>query len=109
MVTIYLFRLFVNCVLAYIFIYIDIVIPETCTGPFGNRKIVLIVIAMYGTAQMMVKAGLAIYYHFKWCITDCRCWNQKPMYEDRLEHVERFWKKINDDYLALTQKNTAEW
>jgi len=97
--------LFYNCFLAYLFIYIDVVIPESGTGPLGNRKYVLIIIAIYGTAQMFTKAVLAIFYHFRWCITDCRCWNIKPMYEDRLVHVNRLWKKLNDDYLNLQTGN----
>lgn len=87
MVIFNLLRLFVNVLLAYVFIYIDVVIPESGTGPLGNRKWILIIIAIYGTAQMLVKSCLAIYYHFKWCFTDCRCRDKKPMYEDRLEHV----------------------
>ncbi len=63
----------------------------------------LIIIAMYGTAQMFTKAALAIYYHVKWMVTDCRCLNKKPMYEDRLPQVEKLWDKLNSDYLALTK------
>ena len=92
--------------LAYVFIYIDVVIPESGTGPLGNRKWVLIIIAMYGTSQMTIKAMLAIYYHMKWMITDCRCWNQKPMYEDRVPHVNRLWQEMNEKYLALTAGNS---
>jgi hypothetical protein len=40
---------------------------------------------------------LAIYYHFKWCFTDCRCL-RKTLYPDRLEKVQRFWAKINQEY-----------
>ena len=97
-----LFRLFINCLLAYLFIYIDVVIPESGTGPLGNRKWMLIIIAFYGTIQMFIKACLAIYYHWQWMLTDCRCWSDKPMYEDRVPHVNRYWKKMTDDYIALT-------
>lgn len=93
--------MFINCVAAFIFIYVDVVIPESGTGPLGNRKWVLIIIAMYGTSQMFIKSVLAIYYHFKWMFTDCRCLNQKPMYEDRLPHVNRLWSKLNQDYNKL--------
>ena len=62
----------------------------------------LVLIAYYGTIQMFTKGVLAVWYHWKWMITDCRCWNDKPMYEDRIPHVERFWNKINQDYLTVT-------
>ena len=60
---------------------------------------------MYGTAQMATKAVLAIYFHFKWMVTDCRCWTQKPMFEDRLEYVNQFWRKTNEDYLTTAIKS----
>lgn len=85
--------------LAYVFVYVDVVIPESGNSALGTRKWILIFIAMYGTAQMIVKAGLAIYYHFKWMITDCRCLNRKPMYEDRIPQVTRLWQKLNQEYL----------
>ena len=90
--------------LAFIFIYVDVVIPESGTGPLGNRKWVLIIIAVYGTVQMLVRCVLAIYYHLKWCFTDCRCLNKRPMYEDRLDHVQRLWRKLNAEYLELKAK-----
>lgn len=78
-------------------IYIDVVIPESGTGPENNRKWMLIIIAIYGTSQMFIKSTLAIYYHLKWCFTDCRCL-RKTLYPDRLDKVERFWQKINQEY-----------
>lgn len=77
--------------------YVDIVIPESGTGPQNGRKIVLIVIAMYGTVQMLTKSVLAIYYHFKWLFTDCRCF-RKTLYPDRAEKVDKFWDRINKEY-----------
>lgn len=78
-------------------IYVDVVIPESGTGPESNRKWMLIIIAIYGTSQMFVKSMLAIYNHFKWCFSDCRCL-RKTLYPDRLEKVQRFWAKINQEY-----------
>ena len=95
-------RLFTNCLVTYLFIYIDVVIPESGTGPLGNRKWMLIIIGFCGTIQFFIKACLAIYYHWQWMLTDCRCWSDKPMYEDRVPHVNRYWKKMTDDYIALT-------
>lgn len=87
--------------------YVDVVIPESGTGPLGNRKWVLIIIAMYGTAQMLTKALLAIYYHIKWMITDCRCLNDKMMYEGRVKLVNELWAKLKSDYLAEIEKKKA--
>lgn len=58
---------------------------------------ILIIIAIYGTTQMFLKAMLAIYYHFKWCFTDCRCL-RKTLYPDRKDRVERLWNYMNDRY-----------
>ena len=88
--------------LAFLFIYVDVVIPESGTGPLGNRKWVLIFIAFYGTIQMTTKACLAIFYHWRWMLTDCRCFNSKAMFEDRAPLVNQLWRQMNDDYLALT-------
>lgn len=41
---------------------------------------------------------LAIYYHLKWCFTDCRCL-RKPLYVDRAEKVNDFWRASNEAYL----------
>lgn len=85
-------------------IYVDVVIPESGTGPQNNRKWILIIIAFYGTSQMLLKSLLAIYYHIKWCFTDCRCL-RKTLYPDRIQKVEEFWKKINNDYLYAIRDN----
>jgi len=83
--------------LAYIFIYVDVVIPESGTGPQNNRKMVLIVIAVYGTTQMLIKSMLAIYYHFKWLFTDCRCC-RNPLFPDRPQRVDKLWSRLNAEY-----------
>ena len=97
MVSLFLFRLFYNCLLAYIMVYVDVVVPESGTGPQNNRRMVLIIIAFYGTIQMFLKAVLAIYYHFKWCCTDCRCLRQ-TLFPDRKDKVDRLWEYMNRRY-----------
>lgn len=97
MVKVSLFRLFYNCLLAYVMVYVDVVVPESGTGPKNNRRMILIIIAIYGTAQMFLKASLAIYYHLKWCLTDCTCL-RKQLYPDRRERVERLWNHVNEKY-----------
>jgi len=86
-----IFRLFYNALLSYIYIYIDIVIPQNDTGPDGNRKYVLIAIAIYSTLQLFVKGMLAVYHHFKWVLTDCRCLTGMK-YPGRPDLVRTLWR-----------------
>lgn len=58
--------------MAYIFIYVDVVIAQPNVGPDGNRKIILIVIAIYSSVQMLIKLILAIYHQIKFLLT-CKC------------------------------------
>lgn len=94
--------MFYNCLLAYIFIYVDVVIPESGTGPQNNRKMILVIIAIYGTSQMFLKSVLAIYYHLKWLFTDCRCC-RKVLYPDRAQRVNKLWEKLNTEYREATR------
>lgn len=55
--------------MAYVCIYVDVVINQPDTGPDNNRKFVLISIALYGTAQMFVKLFLAAIHHVWWMMT----------------------------------------
>ena len=74
-----LFRVFWNAIIAYLFIYIDIVVtqPDAGVGTTSQgARIILVVIAIYGTAQMFLKLVLAYFHHIKWMLTDC-C--QSPM------------------------------
>ena len=71
MVNLLLFRIFWNSLLAYIFIYLDLVIDQPGIGPRANRKLVLVAIALYGTSQIFVKLVLALYHHFKFHLTCC--------------------------------------
>lgn len=54
--------------MAYIFIYVDVVIAQPNVGPYGNRKIILIVIAIYSSVQMLIKLILAIYHQIKFFV-----------------------------------------
>lgn len=107
MVKIILFRLFYNCLLAYIFIYVDVVIPQNTSGPENNRKIILIIIAIYGTVQLFIKAVLAIFYHFKWLLFDCRCCND-ILYPDRLQKVKNLWKNLDLRYREAQLKELRD-
>lgn len=89
MVTIYLFRLFINALLAFIFIYVDIISLEN-----GNNKtggIVLIIIAVYGTVVISVKTILALIYHFLEMFRSC-CY--KPIASQlRVHAMDEYWNK----------------
>ena len=63
MVFIDLFRIFYNCLLAAIFIYVDIVIPTQTASGGGS---VLVGIAIYGAIYLLVKSVLAVMYHCWW-------------------------------------------
>ncbi len=70
MVTYFLFRLFYNFLLGFIFVYIDVVIP----GREGkNGGIVLVVIGIYSGITLSIKTILALIYHFKFMFIDRCC------------------------------------
>jgi hypothetical protein len=58
-------RLLYNCILAYIFLYIDIVVPQR-TNTNGGK--VFIAIAFYATFIALTKTIFAVYNHFKWIL-----------------------------------------
>lgn len=63
-------RLFYNSVMAFIFLYIDVVVPQRTDSDGG---VVLIAIALYATFIIVVKSVLAIYNHFKWIAFEKCC------------------------------------
>ena len=77
--------------MAFIFLYVDIIIPSTTGGAIGGG-VVLIVIAMYGTVIIGVKTSLALYYHCKWMFTERKLPNliQDP---SRKSQVDSYWRK----------------
>jgi hypothetical protein len=97
MVLFALFRCFWNAILAYLFIYIDIVVsqPEAgvTNGVNTGARIILVVIAIYGTAQMFVKLVLALVHHIAWMT--CNCCRGK-MEEKRIEKAKILWRELDD-------------
>lgn len=70
----FIYRLFYNAILLFIFIYIDILALENgghLAG--GSGGYVLLVIGIYGTVYLVIKCIFALYYHFKWLITEKCC------------------------------------
>ena len=97
MVLYYLFRCFWNAILAYLFIYIDIVVsqPEAgvANGVNTGARIILVVIAIYGTAQMFIKLVLAMIHHIAWMTCNC-C--RGTMEEVRKSKVKNLWNELNN-------------
>lgn len=77
--------------MAYICIYVDIVIAQPNTGPDGNRKMVLIAIAIYSSVQMGIKLLLAIFHHIRFHIVCC----QAPIAQGRKVRVDAYWEASN--------------
>ena len=81
--------------MAYICIYVDIVVNQNSISSNQNRKIVLIIIAFYGTGQLAIKLILAIFHHFSWMLSGC-C--QNHMEEGRVEKVNQLWNSLYKEY-----------
>lgn len=79
-------------------IYVDVVVYQSGTGTQNNRKWVLIIIAIYGTSQLLIKSLLAIFHHLKWLITECRCLRKPLAGQGRDTLVKNFWTNSNDSY-----------
>lgn len=99
-----IFRLIVNSVLAFIFLYIDIISREN--GAHQRGDIVLLAIAVYATVFMLVKTCLAIYHHFKWICCQ-KCCTTLTEDKNRLGIIDQYWKKEylewNNDYYKKSQ------
>ena len=109
MVLLTLFRLFWNSILAYIFIYIDIVVCQgnsnsnVCTnlsGGNGGAGIVLVCIAIYSTTQMFLKLVLAMGHHISWMLCNC-C--RGTLEEDRRDKVNRLWGDLKREYAGIQE------
>ena len=88
----YLFyvRLFINSILAFIFLYIDIISFENGTSNDGGK--VLLAIAVYATAQLAIKVILALLYHI---IEHCRilCCYKNIAEDTRAQAINDYWRK----------------
>ncbi len=75
--------------MAFIFLYIDVVVPQR-TGSDGG--LVLIAIALYATFIIFVKSVLAIYNHIKWITCEKCCSKIEVTPKDRKERVKKFMR-----------------
>lgn len=75
--------------LAYIFLYVDIISIEE--GSSNDGGLVLIIIAVYGTIVISVKTILALWYHFLQLARGC-CWD--PIASKlRDQAMKVYWEK----------------
>jgi len=96
--------LFWNAVFAFIMIYVDEVIPNTTTntGPNGNRRIVLIAIAYYGTVYLLLKGLMAFYHQIKWLLSRmCECC-RGPLEPNRPLKMLAFWQWVTGNQALPT-------
>lgn len=90
---------FWNCILAYVCIYVDVVITQGSLGPNGNRKKVILAIAIFGSAQLLIKIILAFYHHIYYHVICCK----RPLEVERLRKVQDFWNKQNGEWREKVQ------
>lgn len=67
-------RLFWNCLLSFIFLYVDIIMLEVDPGS-NSGGYILIIIAYFGALTIGVKTFLALCYHLKWMLVEKCCDN----------------------------------
>lgn len=89
-----LFRIFWNSLLAYVFIYIDLVFDQPGRGTGNNRRYGLIIIVMYGAFQVLIKTILAIWHHFKFHLTCCF----NTLEPERKQKVDILWEELKLEY-----------
>lgn len=82
---------FWNSILAYICIYVDVVITQGSLGPGENRRKVILGIAIFGSIQLLIKIVLAFYHHVYYHAICCK----RPLEMERSEKVKDFWKNQN--------------
>lgn len=81
-----LFRLFYNALLTYIFIYVDII--SRANDP-SRPDVILLAIAIYGSAYLLLKTVLALVNHIIWIF--CLCCQTKSETQ-RFSTIDNFWK-----------------
>jgi hypothetical protein len=86
----------VNGVLAWIFLYVDIISREN--GAHKRGDVVLVALAYYGTGYLVLKTILAIYHHFKWIIVMlCR----KEFNVQSKQKVDSHWELSNNKWIKI--------
>ena len=86
---------------AYLCIYVDVVVAQPGTGSNGNRKLVLIAIALYGTAQMFIKLFLAIWHHVWWMISSYSGCCRAKLEDGRKQKVDALWLTLKQEYAQI--------
>lgn len=83
--------LFYNCILAYILIYVDIVIPQR-NGTQGG--IVLLGIGIYATVQIGFKTILATLNFIHWLLRYKMCGIRTGISKDNIFNTQSKWVKL---------------
>lgn len=105
MVQLWVCRLTTNAVLAFLFIYIDVISRENTDKDRGD--VVLIAIAVYGTAFMLLKTVLAVYNHLKWmCCIKCCTKPERESKGGRMNAINNYWKEVNKEWNTKYFKNS---
>lgn len=90
--------LFYNCILAYILIYIDVVVPQR-SGSDGG--IVLLAICIYATVQIGIKTLLALANFIGWLITHLIskiCHSKLDLPEENLSMTKSIFEDLKKSY-----------
>ena len=84
-------RILTNAVLTFIFLYVDIISRQS--DPTRD-DIILVAIAIYGSAIIAIKTLLAVYHHLKWLIFERCCITElvRPNEEKRVDVIDRYWR-----------------
>ena len=82
--------IFINSILTFIFIYVDIISRKTDpTRP----DLILLAIAIYGSAVILLKTLLAIYHQLKWLFLERCCIGDKDN-QQRINTIDRYWNNV---------------
>lgn len=89
----FLFRLFINSILTFVFIYVDIISRKNDpTRP----DLILLAIAVYGSAVICIKTIFAVYHQLKWLFFErcCKCCLDVKDNENRIRFMDKYWTTV---------------
>ena len=72
----------------------------------------LLVIAIYGTLFLIVKCLFALYYHFKWLITEKCCLKLADKHDpDRDKRIDQFWRNEEESWAKelMEKSNVSQY
>lgn len=92
-----LHRFFVNAILTFIFLYVDIISRQVDQS---RPDIVLIAIAIYGSFVILLKTLLAVYHQLKWLFFERCCITElvRPDEQKRVNIIDEYWGKVFEEW-----------